>query len=193
MSGCRRGAIVAIVLGLAALALGLAGRQLGWEDHVAGLLVGCGIGALLAAPMLWWAPASLRDSAPPGLARQYYRDFVPPMLAYVVVMLVWKRLLDAVGPSWLRVLIALLPALLVVLVIRAMARYVRGADELQRRIELESVAIAAALVAAVYMTAGFLQSAGLIAVPAAAAMLWVFPLLCAGYGLIKVAIARRYA
>jgi len=184
-----------LMFGVAVLALllGTAGRRLGWGHPYGSGLVGVGVGALLAALMMWWAPASLRDSAPAALSRQYYRDFVPPMAAYVVVMLVWKQLLDAVDARWLRVLVALLPAVLVMLVIRAVARYVRDADEMQRRIELESVSIAAGLVAAVYMTAGFLQSAGVIAVPATAAMLWVFPALCASYGIVKLVIARRYA
>jgi hypothetical protein len=193
MNGCRRGAVVALVLGSTLLALGLTGQWLGWGAYATGLLIGTGIGGLFAAAIMWWTPGSLHDSAPASLTRQYYRDFLPPMAAYVVVMVLWKRLLDVVDMSWLRILIALLPALLVLLVIRAMARYVRDADEMQRRIELESVAIAAAVVAAIYMTAGFLQSAGLIAIPAAAAMLWVYPLLCIGYGVVKIVIARRYA
>lgn len=194
MSGYRRGAIVALCIGLALLLAGVAGHWL-WrlDDYWFGLLMGCGTGALIAAVMMWWTPGSLRDSAPPALARRYYREFFPPMAVYVVVMMVWKHLLDAVDARWLRLLIALLPALLVVLVIRAMARYVRDSDELQRRIELESVAIAAGLVCGGYMTAGFLQSAGLIAVPAVVAMLWVFPALCATYGFTKIVIARRYA
>jgi hypothetical protein len=193
MSGCRRAAIAVFVVALAAIALGLFGQRLHWGSYACGLLVGAGVGGVVTALMLWWSPASLRDSAPAGLSRRYRRDFIPPMAGYVVVMLGWKRLLDAVGPAWLRVLVALLPAVLVVLVIRAIARFVRDSDEMQRRIELEAVAIAAGIVAALSMTAGFLQSAGLIAVPASVAMLWVFPLLCMLYGFSKIAIARRYA
>ena len=70
--------------------------------------------------------------------------------------------------------------------------FVRGVDELQQRIEFEAVCIAAALVAFAYMTAGFLQAARVIDVPASAAMLWVFPLLCGTYGIAKAVIARRY-
>ena len=66
------------------------------------------------------------------------------MAAYVGIMLVWKRLLDLVDATWLRVLVALLPALLVCWVLRAFVRYVRDSDEMQRRIELESGAIAGA-------------------------------------------------
>nr|WP_246432395.1 hypothetical protein [Xanthomonas theicola] len=164
------------------------------DAYLRGLLIGLGIGGLCLAIMLWWSPGSLRDSAPPALAlaRRYYRECVPPMLLYVGVMLCWKRLFDGVEADWARVLIALLPALLLALVIRAVARFVRDSDELQRRIELESIAIAAGLVSGGYMTAGFLQAADVIALPASAAMLWVFPLLCATYGIAKVANARRY-
>ena len=67
------------------------------------------------------------------------------MAAYVGVMLVWKQLLDlGRAPTWLRVLVALLPALLVGWMLRAFVRYVRDSDEMQRRIELESGAIAGA-------------------------------------------------
>jgi hypothetical protein len=63
---------------------------------------------------------------------------------------------------------------------------------MQRRIELESGAVAGLMVSAGYMAAGFLQSADLIAVPAKVAMLWVFPMLCFTYGIAKVFISRRY-
>jgi hypothetical protein len=90
------------------------------------------------------------------------------------------------------VLVALLPALLVLWVMRAFVRYVRDSDELQRRIELESGAVAALLVSAGYLGAGFLQTAELIAVPAKVAMLWVFPLLCLFYGIVRTINGRRY-
>jgi hypothetical protein len=54
------------------------------------------------------------------------------------------------------------------------------------------VGIAAGLVSMGYMSAGFLQSAKLIAIDATAAMLWVFPLLCLSYGVAKVVVGRRY-
>jgi hypothetical protein len=47
--------------------------------------------------------------------------------------------------------LALFPALLVCWVMRAFVRYVRDSDEMQRRIELESGAIAALLVRAGYL------------------------------------------
>jgi DNA-binding XRE family transcriptional regulator len=99
------------------------------------------------------------------------------------------RLVDA---TWLRVLVALFPALLVCWVLRAFVRYVRDSDEMQRRIELESGAIAALLVRAVYLAAGFLQSAELIDVAAKVALIMVFPAMCLVYGFTKLFVSRRY-
>ncbi|WP_369942236.1 hypothetical protein [Xanthomonas medicagonis] len=191
MSGCKRAAIVALCVSLAML-LATPWLPLQHDNYLRGIWVGVAVGGLFLAPLLWWSPGGLRDSAPPALARRYYREFGLPMLFYVGVMLCWKRLLGSVDAHWLRVVVALLPALLVALVIRAVARFVRDSDEMQRRIELESIAIAAALVSGGYMAAGFLQAAEMIALPASAAMLWVFPLLCMTYGIAKSVNARRY-
>ena len=72
-------------------------------------------------------------------------------------------------------------------------RYIRDADERQRRIELEAVSFATACVSLVYLAAGFLQAAKVIDVPASAAMIWVFPLVCAIYGVAKIVVSRRYS
>lgn len=192
MNRCKRSAIIVLCVSVVMLAATSSLRLLRGDDYFRGLWLGLCIGGIFLALMLWWSSGSMRDSAVPALARRYYRELGPPMLIYVAVMLCWRRLLNSVEADWARVLIALLPALLVALVIRAVARFVRDSDEMQRRIELESIAIAAALVSGGYMTAGFLQAAGMIALPASAAMLWVFPLLCATYGIAKGVNARRY-
>ena len=114
------------------------------------------------------------------------------MLAYAMVMVFWKQLLTGVQVTWLRAAVAVLPAALVLLALRSIMRYVRDSDEMQRRIELESIAIAAGFTSAAFLTAGFLQSAKLIAVQSTSAMLMVFPSICLAYGLAKLVIARRY-
>ncbi|MFT4197910.1 MAG: hypothetical protein QM601_08380 [Pseudoxanthomonas sp.] len=189
----RRRALITAALGLLLFAgMGVAAlRGVPLDNYLGGMAAGTGAGALLMAVVLWFSPDP-GNCTPPALARRYRREVVPAMAAYVVVMLFWRRLLDSVEASWLRVLVALLPAVLMLLVIRAVARRVNAADELQRRIELESIGIAACLVGGGYMTAGFLQSARLIDVPAVLAMLWVFPALCLGYGLVRIVISRRY-
>ncbi|WP_042838800.1 hypothetical protein [Xanthomonas citri] len=194
MTSCKRKALLVFCVGLAFLGIGLLGlwQVLPLNNYLAGLSAGIGGSCMLLSVPMWLMRGSMRDSARPMLAQRYYREFGIPMVLYVLVMLFWRYLLGHVGSNWARVLIALLPAVLVVLVIRAVARYVRDSDEMQRRIELEAIAIAAGLVSGAYMTVGFLQAAELIDVPASAAMLWVFPLLCAIYGITKSIHARRF-
>ena len=158
---------------------------------VRGFWVGIGAGSIVGALLLWWMP-DMSDAVPRALSRRYARELTPAMALYIGVMLVWRQLLARVDATWLRVLVALLPVLLIAWVMRAFVRYVRDCDELQRRIELESGAIAGLLLSAGYLAAGFLQTAGLIDIPAKVAMLWVFPSLCLLYGVAKVVNARRY-
>ena len=189
---CRRNALWMLAASLASLGLAWAGYASGHlSDHLSGFFTGMGAGGLFAAALLWWSP-DMSDAVPKSALRRYQRDMAMAMSGYVAVMLVWKPLLRAADATWLRVAIALLPAALMMWILRAFVRFVRDCDELHRRIELESGSIAALLVSAGYMTAGFLQSAELIAVPASVAMLMVFPAICLTYAATKVGIARRY-
>lgn len=159
------------------------------------LLVALGLtgAAFLLVAATTWATPDGCDSATPALRRRYLREFVPPMVAYVLVVLasVWllKRLPE---PGVLRTLVALAPVLPIAVALRAIMRYVRDLDELQQRIELEAVSIATALVSMAYLAGGFLQVAKVIDVSAADAMIWVFPLVCLTYGVAKAIVARRY-
>ena len=152
------------------------------------------IGALLLGAMAMANRAAdpACDVAPPGLTRRYLRELMASMGAYVLVLCASIWLLRRVDVQALRVLIALAPALPIGFAVRAMIRYMRGLDEMQQRIELESIGIATVLVSMLYMTAGLLQSARLIHVPGDVAMIWVFPLVCASYGIAKGVVARRY-
>jgi FlaA1/EpsC-like NDP-sugar epimerase len=193
LPNCRRKALFSLAFGVLFLLLAWAAHVLRWPigDRNLGLLAGLGAGALFAAVLLWFTPDT-SDAVPKALMQRYRREFTPAMLAYVGVMVFWKKLLAQVQVPALRLLVALLPALLVLWIMRAFIRYVRDSDELQRRIELESGSAAALLIGAGYMAAGFVQTAGLIDVPSKLAMLWVFPSLCLSYGIAKVFIARRY-
>jgi len=153
-----------------------------------GLAIGCLVGALLRARM----PEPC-DTATPALRRRYLREFVPPMAAYLVLVIASMWLLHRVQAPLPRALVALLPVPPIALAMRAIMRYIRDTDELQRRIELEALSIATALVSLGYLTAGFLQKARVIDVPSSVAMIWVFPLVCLSYGIAKVVIGRRYA
>ena len=192
MTPCRRRAIWLAALGPMLGLVAWAGYNFwNFEDRIAGFFAGLAIGCFFGAALLWWTP-DMSDSAPKAVMRRYQRQISITMGTYVLVMLVWKRLLDAVDATWLKVAIALLPAALVCWVMRAFVLYVRDSDEMQRRIELESGAIAALLVSAVYLSAGFLQSAKLIHVAAGPALIFVFPAMCLLYGVSKIFVSRRY-
>ena len=190
---CRRRALYCLAGGSILLAGAWTAHLAAWPIHdlTLGLLTGLGVGLWVAAALLWFSP-DMTDAVPKRLARRYQREMWPAMTAYVLVMLAWRRVLDLADATWLKVLIALFPALLVLWVMRAFVRYVRDSDEMQRRIELESGAVAGLVVSGIYLAAGFLQTAGLIDIPSKVAMIWVFPMLCLVYGIAKIVNARRY-
>jgi hypothetical protein len=161
-------------------------------DFILGVLYGVAAGCVLGALIRWRMPAPC-DTATPALRRRYLRAFIPAMALYVVALLVSVWLLKRVDHVAARALVALLPVPPVALAVRAMMHYIRDADELQRRIEVEALAIATACVSLGYLAAGFLQVAKVIDVPSGAAMIWVFPLVCLAYGLAKAVVSRRYA
>lgn len=156
-----------------------------------GVLYGIGFGLMFAALLRWRLPDGC-DASTPRLRRRYLREFSPAMAGYVVALFLSIWLLKRVDEPALRAVIALLPVAPVVLVVRALVRYIRDADELQRQIELESVSLATALVSMLYLAGGFLQMAKVIDIPSGVAMFWVFPLVCLAYGLVKTVVARRY-
>lgn len=156
-----------------------------------GILYGTGFGLLFAAFVRWRLPDGC-DESTPTLRRRYLREFIPAMAGYVIGLFLSMWLLKRVDEPMLRALIALLPVAPVVFVVRALIRYIRDADELQRQIELESVSLATALVSMLYLAGGFLQMAKVIDIPSGAAMFWVFPLVCMSYGLVKTVVARRF-
>ena len=175
---------------LLALALGLP-RMVALSDTAQGLLYGLAVGCLLGSFLRRWLPEPC-DTAPPALRRRYLREFLPPMVGYMVALMVSLTLLKRIEADWLRAIVALLPLPPIAFAMRAIVRYIRDTDELQRQIELEAVSIATALVSMLYLAAGFLQAAKVIDIPSSAAMIWVFPLVCLVYGLAKILVARRY-
>lgn len=161
-------------------------------EFASGLLYGMATGCVLGALIRWRMPEPC-DTSTPALRRRYMREFLPAMALYVVALCISIWLLKRVDHVALRALVALLPVPPVAFALRAMMRYIRDADELQRRIEVEAVSIATACISLGYLAAGLLQQAKVIQLRADAAMIWVFPLVCLAYGLAKTAVARRYA
>lgn len=127
--------------------------------------------------------------------KRYRREFFPAMFAYVVLILSCTWLLKhplADAEPWVRGLVSLLPVVPIAFFARAIVRFIRDNDELQRRIELEAIAIASLIISMAYFTLGLLAAAKVISIRGDAAMIWVLPALCGTYGIVKIFSARRY-
>lgn len=161
------------------------------EATLTGFLYGVAAGCVFAALLRRFMPDPC-DTDTPALRSRYLREFLPAMAGYVIAVFLSVWLLKRVDEPVLRALIALLPVPAIGLALRAIVRYIRDADELQQRIELEAVSFAAAFVSMVYLSGGFLQLAKVIDIPSGVAMIWVFPIICLSYGLAKLVVARRF-
>ncbi|MFC5436273.1 hypothetical protein ACFPME_06875 [Rhodanobacter umsongensis] len=125
--------------------------------------------------------------------KRYLREFIPAMLAYVVLVVLSGFLLPKTASLPWRVVLAVLPLLPIVLAIRAMVRVLRDQDELERRIDLESFAIAAMATGFGFFSFGLLLLADLgWQVRGGAVAIWVMPCLFATFGLAKLLVVRRY-
>lgn len=123
--------------------------------------------------------------------RRYRREFFPAIVGYMLVMvLLWPQVHHVRDPL-LKGLLALVPVLPMVLVIRAMVRLVLGSDELEQRIHLIGLAVSTALVGTLSMVGGFLAAAGVVAFDGTI-LIWVFPALVIVYGLARGWASRRY-
>ncbi len=168
-----------------------------WPRMAVHILLGVGSGHLVGVGLFYLLPRWWRDhcddmyAQPAG--RRYITALWPIMLFYTVALLLslwWIK--QGIESLPLRALVAVLPALAIALLMRAALRYLREIDELQRRIETEAIGIASLLIALLYFAGGLLQKAKVIDIDAASAMVWVFPLMCASYGVAKMLLTRRY-
>lgn len=183
---------------VALLALVLLGAAIALRDHAGlprGLVLAVGAVSLLLtlASLVMWHREQSASAATRAISRRYLRAFFPALLGYVATVAASVALMPRVEPAALRALVALSPLLPIGFFLRATARYIRALDELQRRIELEALALGSVFLVFAYLTAGFLQAARLVELDAAKVLLAAFPALALVYGLAKRVVARHYA
>ena len=178
-----------VILGAVAVVLGavLVGAGAGF-GHSA-VLWG-GVCALLTG-LVWLVCARhTRDEPMRPAQRNYTREFLPAMAAYVVLLFLSQMLLRQVHVVPLRVLVVLLPIVPIVFVVRAMVRLVLASDELERRLQLEAISISSMSVGLLSFAAAFLRGAGLL--PIENALMLVLPALFAAYGIASWWVRRRF-
>lgn len=118
------------------------------------------------------------------------------MIAYVVVLFASILILKKIGmeaPIYLRALLSLAPIVPIMFVCRALIQFLRDCDELERRIELEAIALSCLFTGLIFLCLGFLASSKLISLgDGALVAIWVFPCLCGLYGVTKCIASWRY-
>lgn len=129
-----------------------------------------------------------------AIQKRYLREMVAATMAYLALIMLFAFGIPHVKVAALRIVLALLPLLPVLAMIRAMVRLLRDEDELERRIDLEAFAIASMLTGFGFFSVGLLLSVNaLTRPPAFLVAILVLPSLFGAYGLAKWFVARRYA
>ena len=127
--------------------------------------------------------------------RTYLKTFIPAMLAYVGVLfasiLISKKLGSDVS-VYLRAMLALSPVVPIIFVCAALIRFLRDSDELERKIELEAIALSGLFTGVIFLCLGFLANSGIIYLDGAGVAIWVFPCLFGLYGVAKCFASWRY-
>lgn len=109
-------------------------------------------------------------------------------VAYPALLLGSSAVRPYVSSNLLRAAVSVVPAIPVLLVGVAMARFLRQADELQRRIQLQAMTASLFAVMGVALTAGFLEVGG--ARPLTA---WVYVIVGGGVWVLAIALLQlRY-
>jgi hypothetical protein len=130
------------------------------------------------------------EFSPKPAARRYRRDFAIGMGLYVIAIVAVVYVLNRYdAPAWLAVVLALLPVAPVLFAFRAYVVFLSAADEFQRRIQHESILIAATIVAFASLAYGLLEEmANFPHVP----LIWVMPAMSVAFGVTTFFVARRY-
>jgi hypothetical protein len=113
------------------------------------------------------------------------------MAAYIAIMFLLWPLLPRVHNELLKIALTLLPVLPVLFVVRAKVRLVLGSDELEQRIHLIGLAVAATVVSTLSLVGGFLAAADVIQLDGTI-LIWVWPTLMLVYAAGRGWASRRY-
>ena len=125
--------------------------------------------------------------------KRYFREFVPAMAAYVLLIFLSVSWLKTLEGATTRTVVTLLPVIPIAFVIRAMVRVIRDQDEFERRIDLESIAIGGGIGAFGFFTYGMLLNAAVLAPPKPEAVaIWVMPVLLFCFGVVKCLVRLYY-
>jgi hypothetical protein len=129
------------------------------------------------------------DSTGQSVSKTYVREFLTAMIAYAVVLIVSVSVLKH-GPSdaWWRIPLALTPIIPIFFALWAFMRFFHRIDELQKRIQMEALALSFGSTCVVTFSYGLLEYAGFPALNWA----WVASFMLATWGIGSVITTLRY-
>jgi hypothetical protein len=121
-------------------------------------------------------------------ARRYFIEFGGAMAAYTVLLMVSVTVLNTVDSGAWRYAVAVLPVAPLGFALRAFIRHLRRLDELQRRTQLEALAVGFGATIMITITYGFLENAGLPRL----SLIWMTPLMIFLWGIGSAIAGRHY-
>ena len=131
---------------------------------------------------------STSTTTPTAAGRRYAVEFSISMVAYVIVLTLSIKAIEHGLPPALKLVFALLPLIPIAFVFAAIVRYLSSIDELQRRIQIESLSLAAGSTALLAITYGFLETVGLPHVSA----WYTYAAVMIAWLIAQPFVARRY-
>lgn len=124
-----------------------------------------------------------------NIMQRYLKELLLSMIAYTVILITSLTVLKNYEFSKLwQIAISFAPALPVAFVILAIMRLLKDVDELQQKIQLSSISLAAALTAFLTFSYGFLENAGLPKLPT----FLILPMLFLFWGVGTAYFSRKY-
>jgi hypothetical protein len=129
------------------------------------------------------------DSKDQSISKTYKREFHTAMIIYAVVLIV-SVFLTKQGPSsaWWRIPLALAPLIPIFFALRAFLRFFSRIDELQRRIQLEALALSFGVTCVLTWSYGLLEYIGFPDV----SWIWVPPFMMVLWSIGVTIASRRY-
>ncbi|MDF3982745.1 hypothetical protein P3W24_14325 [Luteibacter sp. PPL201] len=125
--------------------------------------------------------------------KRYFRELLPAMLVYCVLIVLSVYWLKTLEGTAMRTLVTLLPVVPIAFVLRAMVRVIRDQDEFERLIDLQAIAIGGGAGCFGFFTYGMLLNAKVLPVPPGEAVaIWVFPVLMFCFGVAKCLCRLHY-
>ena len=121
--------------------------------------------------------------------QQYMRELIGSIVAYSILLIGSIWLVNTyLETSPLRFVVVILPMIPVIFTIRAMVNYLTNTDEMEREIQLKSLAISLAGTAFITFTYGFLEGVGLPRI----SMFFVWPVIAILWIVARFWLNRQY-